>query len=404
MSTWDGVPGNPPWDGIHVTEIPYEMTTEFDEAVLAFANQLAVQDRGREIHAEKKFQSERPPDPASFVDGDVFEGLTDEPVHFVLDGPLFKVGVSTEDGDHPTVLTFVGASGAGKSTILGDLMRCACDGDQWGGDLFGSTVSMPEGRRVVYANLEMSATLLRSRFLRPLGIMNKARYRPITLTGLVPILAPSGREWWIKALSSAEAFVWIVDSYAVITASDVDDENGNSSATRAIAALRDIAARAGVRLVVLIDHTGWATADRVRGAAAKKDRVDETLSYELKDQRDPTGPRLLTHTKARWSDGAPCAEVEWDPTTRRHVFTPTSKSLAAAEVKESAKNEKLDRLRTEIIRRRDAGEPPILNREEARSVAKCMTSETSALRQRLVDECVIEKAMAGPWKPYVAPY
>lgn len=260
-----------------------------------------------------------------FADGAAFEAEEDVEPHWLIHGDVIKVGLSLEENDLPTVMSLVGESGAGKTTLALDLMRCACDHDWWGGQpvgvvpLVGSLVSMDQGKRVLLANLEMSKSLLRSRFIRPLGIKNKDRYVPVTLPATVPIMSDAGRDWWVEELQRANAGLWIVDSYAIIA--NGGDENDSNDVTRIIHRLREIAGAVGCAVLIL-DHTGWSAKERVRGSIAKRDRVDVMFVYEFADPEDVNGSRMLTIAKTRWSDNQGATiRVDKDPVTNHHTFT-----------------------------------------------------------------------------------
>ncbi len=363
-----------------------------------------VRARKHELESASRFPEEM------FAPGDVFESEVDVEPHYLLKGH-FNVGVSLEDGDHPTIIGLPGSSGSGKSTLAGDLLRCAVDGESWGGS-DGSIVNVPAGQTVCYTNLEMSRTLFRSGFIKPLSIRNKDRYVPVTLTEVVPVTTPEGSAWWVRRLEAANVFLWIVDSHAVLSQSE--NENDSSETTRFFSALRSCAAQSGVRAVLLIDHTGHVVTDRSRGSSAKKDRVDEIFSYELVDKDNPDGLRMLVHTKSRWGWQGRSVGVEWDRDTRRHTFAPESKAeirlRAKAEDEERTEHEKEKKLTTrsarmveEIARREAAGEKPITNQHEAKKVLGCRTEGVTNIRSYMVEQNLIQPGTKGAWKLPEAP-
>ncbi len=360
--------------------------------------------RKHELESASRFPEEM------FQTGEQFEAEEDVEPHYLLKGH-FKVGVSLEDGDHPTIIGLPGSSGSGKSTLAGDLLRCAVDGESWGGSA-GSIVNVPAGQTVCYANLEMSKTLFRSGFIKPLSIRRKDRYVPVTLTEVVPVTSPEGSAWWVSRLEAAKVFLWIVDSHAVLSQSE--NENDSSETTRFFSALRSVAAKAGVRAVLLVDHTGHNVTDRSRGASAKKDRVDEVFAYELADKDNPDGLRILSHTKSRWGWQGRSVGVEWNRETRRHTFAPESKAeirlRAKAEDVERTEREKekkregqVARMVEEISRREASGELPITNQHEAKKVLGCRTNAVPSIRSYMVEQNLIQPGTKGAWKLPEAP-
>lgn len=383
-----------PWDGLTV-RINEEREIEHDAQ--HSARSVAVGIRAREIALEILGRGDKHsfPDPLSFVTGDEFEAEPEVEPDWWMQGGLFHVGTSAEEADVATVITVTGSAGSGKSTLVGDLVRCACDGDKWGGDLFGSTVVMPDGARLTWSNLEMSKSLLRSRFLKPLGIVNKHRYVPMTLTECVPILTNEGRDWWVTALRAMVTHTWVVDSYSILTS--VENENDNAQNTRALQRIREVATAAGVRVVVLIDHTGWVATDRMRGASSKKDRIDEMFSYEPADPENLASLRTLKHVKSRWAEPGASALVTFDSATRRHVFTPGNKAEATqlvkeekeateAAAKEARHGEARERLVKIVALRAARGEAPVRNTVELRDLLGGQNKAALEIRQELIED------------------
>ncbi len=379
-----------------------------DEEVRREADKFIITEKGRQL-GRAEMQGDQFPE-EMFQIGEEFEAETDEEPFWLLEGH-FNVGVSLEDGDHATIIGMPGSSGSGKSTLAGDLLRCACDGESWGGSS-GSLVNIPEGHTVAYANLEMSKALFRGVFIKPLSIRRKDKYVSLTITSPVPVTTPKGQEWWAHRLQDAKVFLWIVDSHAVLSQSE--NENDSSETTRFFSGLRLVAARAGVRAVLLVDHTGHTATDRSRGSSAKKDRADEVFAYELADKDSPDGLRILVHTKSRWGWQGRSVGVEWDRETRRHTFEPESKAdirlRAKAEDAErtiAAKEEELstraERMVEEISRRVVDGEEPITNQRQAQKVLGCKTSHVPDIRQHMVDQGLIKPGLNGAWELPEAP-
>ncbi len=396
--------GLPPVVKEHVPppEGPAFIRFEHDK-IQAIADEFIINEKGRALGRAEMEGDQFPEE--MFQTGEEFEAEEDVDPFWLFKG-VFNVGVSLEDGDHPTIIAMPGSSGSGKSTLALDLVRCVCDGDWWGGPS-GSLVSIPDGDCVAYTNLEMSRALLKGAFIKPLSIRRKDRYRIITLTSQVSVTTPKGQEWWVRRLRDAKVFLWVVDSHAVLSQSE--NENDSSETTRFFSALRDVAAKAGVRAVLLVDHTGHNVTDRSRGASAKKDRVDEVFAYELADKDNPDGLRILSHTKSRWGWQGRSVGVEWDRETRRHTFAPESKAeirlRAKAEdvertiaAKEKKREGQVARMVEEIARRVAVGELPVSNQREAKKVLGCGTQNVPDIRAYMVAEGLLAPGTSGPWE------
>ena len=163
---------------------------------------------------------------------------------------------------------------AGKTTLIGNLVRCLVDGDRFlGGPDGGGFEVAPTGRRVVLLDFEMTERQIQ-RWLRDQGIQK---------TDLVHVELLRGKRWdptnpaerrrWADYLRSLDTGTLIVDPAGPIVASLDRDENGNGDVRRFLHDLDALVAESGADELFVTHHSGHA-GERSRGASAWEDWPD----------------------------------------------------------------------------------------------------------------------------------
>ena len=141
--------------------------------------------------------------------------------------------------------------------------------------------NLDENEHVAIWNLEVDQATLTG-WLQRTGIDRRAQKRihPMCLRGnrSVDFDSELAVEWTVRWLSQRNVAVWVIDPLSKLYR---DDEQDNSAFNRWWLTVEDIAARAGVRVVVLVHHTGHdeTTADRARGASAMMGAPDVLVTY-----------------------------------------------------------------------------------------------------------------------------
>lgn len=142
---------------------------------------------------------------------------------------------------------------------------------------------------------------------------SQQRIHPLSLTGkridlLNPVIAADTVKWLVERGIA----VWIIDPLSKLY---LGDENSNSEYNEWWAAVQDIASRAGVRVVVLVHHTGH-TGTRARGASAMMGAPDVLITYRHSgdDGQPPPDSRRWLRAFGRNVD-VPSFEIAYAPDT-----------------------------------------------------------------------------------------
>lgn len=168
---------------------------------------------------------------------------------------------------------------AGKTTTVGNLVRCLADGTpflaapngptpgDWIAQAAGFAVEPLAGRRVVVLDFEMTRDMLRE-WLRDQRIANLAG---------VEVELLRGRTWdprdevqrsaWAAHLRSLNAAVLIVDPIGPVLSALGIDESSSSDVGAVLWALDALAAEAGVTELFVVHHAGH-EGERARGSSA----------------------------------------------------------------------------------------------------------------------------------------
>jgi hypothetical protein len=204
---------------------------------------------------------------------------------------------------------------AGKSSMLGNLIRALVDGGK-----FLSEFDVSPVRRVVLIDNELDPRTLR-RWLRAYGIVNVGAVSVVSLRGKVGafnILDPETRARWAAAIGPAD--VLILDCLRpVLDALGLDEHRDGG---RFVVALDALLAEAGIGEGLLSHHTGH-VGERARGDSRLQDWPD-VLWRIVRDgadegQEDPLAVRYLT---AYGRDVAvPEMQLGFEPLTRTMTVT-----------------------------------------------------------------------------------
>jgi hypothetical protein len=128
-------------------------------------------------------------------------------------------------------------------------------------------------------------------------------------------------EWAVRWLTEHNVKVWIIDPLSKLYR---DDEQSNREFNRWWLRAEDIAARAGVRVVVLVHHTGHdeTTADRARGASAMMGNPDVLITYRHSGQHGALPPNDKRYLAAFGRNVAlPEFEIDFDAATNELFAT-----------------------------------------------------------------------------------
>lgn len=222
---------------------------------------------------------------------------------------------------------------AGKTTLVGNLVRCLVDGDPFlGRPVFelgdqpgGFDVTpLADGRRVALLDFEMTDLALQE-WLRDQEIRNPDR-------ALVQLMRGQGwdprddvvRARWARVLREADVEILIIDPIAPVLHGLGIDENSNTEVGGLLTALDKLAAEAGVTEMLISHHTGHA-GERARGAATFLGWPNAFWEMTVDEGRD--GLRRGLSARGRDVDLA-AAELLMDGSTRRQWLGGMSRAEA----------------------------------------------------------------------------
>jgi len=200
---------------------------------------------------------------------------------------------------------------AGKSTLLGNLVRALVDGD-----LFLDHFKTRQVQRVVLVDNELSPRLLQ-KWLRDQGVVNSDRVQVETLRGRVGtfnLLNPHLFAEWVRRVQGADVLLLDVLRPVLDAAGLSEDKEAGQFLRGPLASL---AAEAGVGHLFVSHHTGH-EGTRARGDSALKDWPD--AKWALTKPRGEYGPRAF---EAFGRDVALKPHLlQFEPQTRRLVLDP----------------------------------------------------------------------------------
>lgn len=176
---------------------------------------------------------------------------------------------------------------AGKTTLVGNLLRSLVDGDPFLGQY-----AVTAARRVVLLDDELDEAMLR-RWLRQQGIQRTDAVVPVALRGRVStldLLDPDVRAEWAADLRALGVDVVILDCLRpVMDALGLDE---NREAGRLLVAVDALLAECGATEAVVVHHMGH-SGERSRGDSRLRDWPD--VEWRLvRAAEDPASPRYFS--------------------------------------------------------------------------------------------------------------
>lgn len=219
----------------------------------------------------------------------VFLAQPDEVVPYRIDG-LWPVNGR---------VLLAAAAKAGKTTLVMNLLKALADGGLFLG-CYG-VEPMPEGRSIVYLNMEVSPAQIR-RWLRRAGIDNGDTIHVVNLRGQASALTlgtEQGRQRVAEWLRSLNAGMVILDPLAPLLAALNVDENNNSEVARFFGLWSETLALADVGDDLIVHHTGHA-GQRSRGAARFLDEPDALWTISKDTAVDEDGDDIYEAIEPRF--------------------------------------------------------------------------------------------------------
>lgn len=268
----------------------------FDDAVEQATARLIVQAKAKDaaaahLRAEEK---QEPPGVVSLVE---FLAVPDEPVAYRVEG-LQPTGGR---------VVLAGPYKSGKSSIVGNYVRCCADGD----DFLGKFPVLPVTSKILLIDNELDERTLR-RWLRDQGIVNAGAVQLLPLRGKTAtfnILDPALRAEWVRACAGAEIIIFdclrpVLDALGLS-----EDKDAGRFLVAFDAFLNEVGASEGM----IVHHHGHG-GERSRGDSRILDWPDATWKLIRNDIDDPTSPRYFS-AFGRDVDVQE-AELGYDPETR----------------------------------------------------------------------------------------
>ncbi|GGN39286.1 hypothetical protein FHR83_006748 [Actinoplanes campanulatus] len=184
------------------------------------------------------------------------------------------------------ILLAAGAK-SGKTTTVGNVVRCLADGDRFLG--IADVEPVAPGRTVAVLDYEMPRAKVRG-WLRDQRIRNTDAVLVWTergRAGRFDTRDRAARVLWVERLRTANVSVWVIDCLSPVLSALGIDENNNTEVGAVLDGINTIAAEAGIDDVLLIHHMGHG-AERSRGASRLIGWPD--VNWKLTRQRDEKDP------------------------------------------------------------------------------------------------------------------
>ncbi|QIK49644.1 AAA family ATPase [Gordonia hongkongensis] len=213
---------------------------------------------------------------------------------------------------------------AGKTTFIGNLMRCLVDG----GDFLGRFTVSPLHGRVALIDNELHETTLR-RWLRDYNITNTGAIDVHPLRGKVStfnILDPDIRTRWAADLRAANTNLVVLDCLRPFL--DALGLNEHTEAGQFLVAFDELLSEAGVDEAVVVHHMGH-SGERSRGDSRIGDWADANWKIVREDAEDDASTRYFS-AFGRDVDIRE-GRLAFDKHSRALTFAPTSRTDAKVE-------------------------------------------------------------------------
>lgn len=234
---------------------------QLEAAAIQEADRAHVRARAKSINAAREC-TVAPPEPIALTE------LLDEPD----DGPTYRIRELWPTGGR---VLLAAPYKAGKSTLVGNVVRGLVDGDKF----LGGFEVAPAGR-VVIIDTELDKRTMR-RWLRDQGIRNTDSVAVLPLRGAVStfdILDPATRAVWARKLAGAD--VVILDCLRPIL--DALGLSEDKDAGRVLVAFDALLAEAGADEGLVVTHMGHQN-ERARGDSRLLDWPDALWTIVRKD-------------------------------------------------------------------------------------------------------------------------
>lgn len=269
---------------------------------------LRAREAAREILAAERVGSlDLPP----LVSLEAFLAVPDKPVTHRVRGLFPSGGRVVLSAPHK----------AGKTTFVGNLLRCLADGEPF----LGEFDTIPA--RVVLLDNELDEDMLR-RWLRDHGTTNPGRVHLAALRGRVSafnIIDPTTRARWAEHLSAARADVLVLDCLRPVL--DALGLSEDKDAGRLLEALDELTRAAGIPEAVVVHHTGHA-GERSRGDSRIQDWPDAVWQLTKDKTDDDTSAAAVARYFTAYGRDVdqPQVLLGYEPETRRLRIAGGSKS------------------------------------------------------------------------------
>jgi hypothetical protein len=269
---------------------------------------------------------------------------------------------------------------AGKTTLVGNLIRCLTSGAPF----LGRFPVIPVRGGVTLIDTEMPEGTIKH-WLADQGICRPERVTVESLRGKVSafdILDPPGRQRWAARLKSVGTEVLIFDCLRPLLDSFGLDENNDVGLV--VVALDELVARAEISELIVVHHMGH-TGERSRGSSRLRDWPDGEWRLLRKDQEkgqeDPTASRFFAAYGRDVAVGE--SRLEFDQTTRHLTIVGGSRKAAAVE-------ELMPRLLAELVEHPDLSAKGV---EDALTVPYVITRALvrATLQEGLRSELVVKR-------------
>lgn len=213
---------------------------------------------------------------------------------------------------HEGICLFVAQAKAGKSTLIGNLVRHLADGTPFLGE-WATTQS-----KVTLIDTELGERRLQD-WLSRQKIKNQGNVRVMSLRGSEAALDPTDRDCrreWVDLIRGSD--VVILDVVGPVVAALGLDENSNQDVASFWVGFRTLLAEAGVPSAIVVHHTGHLTT-RAIGASSWLRYNDCMWKLMLEDDQDITSNRYFG-AFGRDVD-IEAGLLDWSSPTRSYTWT-----------------------------------------------------------------------------------
>lgn len=215
----------------------------------------------------------------------------------------------------------------GKTKLMiASLMSALVDGEPFLGQM---PVTVPEGgAKIGHWNLEMSASDLIDKYMRPVGYKNPQniklgnwRGQPINL---MTELGMADAVEWLRGLN-----VWMIDSWTALCRTCGVDPNSGKEVGMLLHRIEEIKAASGVRVCFFLAHTARSASESERPGTRGASEVDDHVDSRWVLTRDKSDVRFI-QVEGRDTQLEPVS-LDFNVDTGRSVVGATSRASAATD-------------------------------------------------------------------------